>query len=193
VQPGEKRGLAAAAAGVFLLVALSFLPVARLLRYATVGVSGRGKALLLVVPVSLAATLLYERIVRGALYGVLGRRLPVGAAAPVVAFLGALLPAALRLGLLPGGTAPFTALALQALLVELGLGLGLCLLALGTGSTAPGGVALGLLWVSRFSVAVSFRGGVVPALELAAAWLAPLATAAVLTRPLTPWRRELFG
>lgn len=178
---------------MFLLVAVSFIPAARLLRYATVGGSGRGAALLLIVPASVAAALLYERVVRGALYRALGKRLPVGAAAPLVALLGALLPAALRLGLLPGGSAPFSALALHACLVELGLGLGLCFLALGTGSTLPGGLALGLLWVSRFSVAVTFRGGVVPALELAAAWTAPFLTAAVLARPLRPWRQELFG
>lgn len=178
---------------MFLVVALSYAPVARFFRYATLGSSGRGAELLLLVPACVAAALLYERAVRGVLYGTLGRKLPVGAAAPLVALLGALLPAALRLGLLPGGPAPFPGLALHAVLVELGLGFGLCLLALGTGSTLPGGLALGLLWVSRFSVAVTFRGGVVPALELAAAWAAPFLTAAVLARPLTPWRRELFG
>ena len=178
---------------MFLVVALSYAPVARFFRYAALASSKRGAGLLLLVHASVVAALLYERVVRGALYGTLGRKLPVGAAAPLVALVGALLPAALRLGLLPGGPAPLPVRALHAGLVELGLGFGLCLLALGTGSTLPGGLALGLLWVSRFCVAVSFRGGVVPALELAAAWAAPLATAAVLARSLTPWRRELFG
>lgn len=177
---------------MFLLVAASFVPLARLLHYAILGGSGRGAALLVIVPAALAAALLYERAVRGALYGVLGKRLPVGAAAPAVAILGAILPAVLRLELLPRSTAPLTVLAGHAFLVEAGLGLALCLLALGAGSPVPGGFAYGLLWALRFGVGLTFVGGVVPLLELAAAWVAPLAIAIVLARPLAPYREELL-
>jgi hypothetical protein len=178
---------------VFLLVALSFIPIARFLRYALVGDSGRGAALLLVVSVCLAAATLHERLVRGSLYGALQRALPSGAAAPLVALLGALLPAATRLAFLPRGPAPFPVLAGHAYLVEAGLGLALALLALGTGSTVPGGIAYGLFFGARFAATLSFRGGVVPMMELLAAWLTPLAVALVLARPLAPWREELFG
>ena len=178
---------------MFLAVALAFEPLARVLRYATLGSAGRGATLVLIGAACLAAALLYERAVRGFLYGALGRTLPLGAAAPAVAVLGAALPAYLRLVLLPRPSAPVILAAIHVGLVETGLGLGLCLLALGTGTTVPGGLALGLLWVVRFGVAVTFVGGVVPLMELAAAWAAPLAVAAVLARPLTPWREELFG
>jgi hypothetical protein len=187
------RGITAAAAGLFCLVALSFLPLARLLRYATLRGSGRGAILIAIVPSCFVAALLYERLVRGALYGALGRRLPAGVAAPVVALLGALLPAFLRLTLFPPGPAPLPVLVGHAYFVEVGLGFGLCWLALGTGSSVPGGLALGLVWVARFSVGVTFRGGVVPLMELAAAWAAALVVAAVLSRPLTPYREEVFG
>jgi hypothetical protein len=188
-----RRGLTAAAVGVFLLVALSFVPLARFLHYATLGVSGHGQALLLIGPVCIAAALLYEAIVRGALYGAFGRRLAVGAAAPVVALLGAILPAYLRLQFLPRGTAPPGVLAGHAFLVEAGLGLALCLLALSSGSAVPGALAYGLLWITRFGLTVAFVGGVVPMMELAAAWASPLVLSLVLARPLTPWREELLG
>lgn len=177
---------------MFLLVAVSYVPLARLLHYAILGGSGRGAALLGIVPAALAAALLYERAVRGALYAALGKRLPTGAAAPAVAVLGAILPAVLRLAFLPRSTAPLTVLAVHAFLVEAGLGLALCLLALGTGSAVPGGFAYGLLWALRFGVGVTFVGGVVPLLELAAAWFAPIAVAIVLARPLAPYREELL-
>jgi len=193
VQPGTGRWLSAAAAGVFLLVALSFVPLARLLRYARVSGSERGAVLWAIVPLCVVAALVHERLVRGALYGALGRRLPVGTAAPVVALLGALLPAFLRLTLLPLGPARLPVLAGHAYLVEAGLGFGLCWLALGTGSAVPSGLALGALWGVRFSVALTFRGGVVPLMELAVAWAAALAVAAVLSRPLAPFREEVFG
>jgi hypothetical protein len=193
VQPAAGRGHAAAAAGAFLVVALSFAPLARLLRYATLGRARDGVELLLFVPACLAVALLHERIIRGWLYGALGRRLPVGTAAPLVAFLGAILATYLRLAVLPRPSAPIVLAAAHAWLVEAGLGLGLCLLALGTGSTIPGGVALGLVWSVRFGLSVTFVGGVVPLMELAAAWAAPVAVAAVLSRPLAPWREELFG
>ncbi len=191
MQPG--RGLAAAAAGCLLLVALAFLPVARILRYATLNVSGRGEVLLAVLPTCLVAALLYERLVRGVLYGAFGRRLPIGAAAPTVALLGALVPAYLRLTLLPRGPAPLSVLVGHAYLVETGLGLGLCWLALGTGRTVPGGLALGGIWIARFGIEVTFHGGMVPLMELAAAWAATLAVALVLSRPLAPFREEVFG
>jgi hypothetical protein len=187
------RGFAAAAAGVFLLVAASFVPLARLLHYATLHGSERGSALLLIAPVCLAAALLHEAVVRGALYGALGRRLPVGAAAPVVALLGAILPAFLRLELLPRSTARLGVLTGHAFLVEAGLGLALCLLALAAGSAVPGALAYGLLWIARFGLAVTFVGGVVPMMELAAAWASPLILAFILARPLAPWREDLIG
>ena len=193
VQPGLGRGFAAAASGVFLLAALSFVPLARFLHYARLGLSERGPSLLLVVPVVLAATLLHEAVVRGALYGAVGSRMAVGAAAPVVALLGAVLPAYLRLQLLPRGTAPLGVLAGHAFLVEAGLGLGLCLLALAAGSAVPGAIAYGLLWITRFGLAVTFVGSVVPMMELASAWATPLVLALVLARPLAPWREELLG
>jgi hypothetical protein len=177
---------------VFLLVAASYVPLARYFHYATLGGSGRGAALFAIVPAALAATHLYERAVRGALYGVLGRRLPTGLAAPVMAILGAVLPAFLRLEFLPRSTAPFAVLVGHAFLVEAGLGLALCLLALGAGSTVPGGVAYGLLWALRFGVGLTFVGGVVPLMELAAAWAAPVAVAIALARPLAPYREELL-
>ena len=177
---------------MFLLVAASYVPLARYFRYATLGGSGRGTALLAIVPAALAAALLYERAVRGTLYGALGKRLPTGAAAPVVALLGAALPAFLRLELLPRSTASLTVLVCHAFLVEAGLGLALCLLALGAGGAVPGGVAYGLLWVLRFGVGLTFVGGVVPLMELAAAWAAPVAVAIVLARPLAPYREELL-
>jgi hypothetical protein len=193
VQPGGGRVLGAAAAGTFLVVALSFAPLARLFRYATLGTAGRGGELLLLVPASLVSALLHEKVLRGWVYGAFGKRLPVGLSAPVVAFLGAILDAYLRLVLLPRPSAPAVLAAGHAWLVEAGLGLGLCLLALGTGSTVPGGLALGLVWIARFGLSVTFVGGVVPLMELVAAWAAPAAVAAVLARPLTPWREEVFG
>ena len=193
VVPGPERGLAAAAAGVFLLVALSFLPVARALHYAKIGLAERGAALAWMAPLAVVLALFYERIVRGSLYAALGRRLAVGNAAPVVALLGALVPAALRLAILPRGGAPPAVLAGHALLVETGLGLGLALLALGTGSSVPGGVAYGAIWVVRLGAAVTFHGAVVPVLETAAAWVSALAVALVLARPLAPFREEVFG
>lgn len=193
MQPGRARGLAAAAAGVFLLVALSYMPIARLFHYATLHGSERDPALLVIAPGCLAAAILYEALVRGALYGALGRRLPVGAAAPVVAFLGAILPAFLRLELLPRGTARLGVLAGHAFLVEAGLGLALCLLALAARSAVPGALVYGVLWLGRFGLAITFVGGVVPMMELAAAWAAPLVLAFVLARPLAPFREELIG
>lgn len=178
---------------MFLLVAFSFVPLSRLFRYATVGVSGRGAALFVIVPVCLGAALAWEFAVRGALYGALGKRLPTGAAAPVVALLGALLPAFVRLELLPRGPAPVGVVAGHAYLVEAGLGLALCLLALAARSPLPGAVAYGLLWALRFGVGVTFVGGVVPMYELAAAWVSPVVLAFVLAGPLTPYREELIG
>jgi len=193
VIPGPRRGLAAAAAGVFAFIALSFLPAARALHYAKIGLSERGAALVWMAPFAVLVALIHERAVRGSLYGALGRRLAVGNAAPVVAFLGALVPAALRLAILPRGGAPPAVLAGHALLVETGLGLGLALLALGTGSTVPGGVAYGAIWAVRLGAAVTFHGAVVPVLETAAAWASALAVAIVLARPLAPFREEVFG
>lgn len=193
VVPGPERGLAAAAAGVCAVVALSFLPVARLLHYAKLGLSERGATLLWLAPLTILLALGYERIVRGSLYGALGKRLPVGAAAPVVALLGALVPAALRLSILPRGSAAPVVLAGHALLVETGLGLSLALLALGTGSTVPGGFSYGAIWAVRLATAVTFHGSVVPLFETAAAWASALAVALVLSRPLAPWREEVFG
>jgi len=109
------------------------------------------------------------------------------------ALLGALVPAALRLAILPRGGAPPVVLAGHALLVETGLGLALALLALGTGSTVPGGVAYGAIWAVRLGGAVTFHGAVVPVFETAAAWASALAVALVLARPLAPFREEVFG
>ena len=191
--PGPERGLAAAAAGVCAAVALCFLPVARALHYAKVGLAERGAALVWIAPLAVLLALGYERVVRGSLYGALGKRLAVGNAAPVVALLGALVPAALRLAILPRGGAPPVVLAGHALLVETGLGLALALLALGTGSTVPGGVAYGAIWAVRLGGAVTFHGAVVPVFETAAAWASALAVALVLARPLAPHREEVFG
>lgn len=167
--------------------------MARLLHYAKLGVTERGAALLFLAPLAVLLALGYERVVRGSLYGALGKRLAVGNAAPVVALLGALVPAALRLAILPRGSAPPLVLAGHALLVETGLGLSLALLALGTGSTLPGGVAYGTIWAVRLAAAVTFHGAVVPVLETAAAWVSALAVALVLARPLAPFREEVFG
>lgn len=174
------------------MVSSSYLLLARLLHYATLSLSEDiGRVALLSIPI-LAVALVHERLVRGALYSALRARLHPGLAAPAVAFVGGLVLAALRLAFLPRARAPFAVLAVHALLVETLLGFGLAWLALGSGSTVPGGIALGLVWIVRLGAAHVFHGGVVPLLELIFALLAALAVAGILSRELAPHRAAVL-
>jgi hypothetical protein len=187
-----RTGLALLAALALAAVALSFLPLGRALRYVTYYPSD-GPSVPAVILSTIPLALVHERVMRGLVYGVLRRRLEPGLGAPVVAIVGALLPAAVRLWLLPRPPAPLVVLALLAYLVEMLLGLGLAWLALGTGSTVPGALAVAAIWSVRLLVTVRFHGGVVPLLEIVAAGLSALTVALVLVRPLAPHRDAVMG
>jgi hypothetical protein len=178
--------LRAAAAAVFAGLWASHLPAARVLRYATLHLSEQVTRAVLLSVLALALAPLYERLVRGSLYGALRRRLVPGLGAPAVAALGAFLPAALRLAVLPRPRAPFAVVAVHAYLVEAFLGLGLAFVALAFGSTIPGGLAAGLVWTIRALVVPVFHGGMVPVLELVSSALAAIGVAALLRKGLAP-------
>jgi hypothetical protein len=114
-------------------------------------------------------------------------------AAPVVAALGAIPVAGLRLWLAPRFAAPPLLAMAHAYLVAFALGLGLAWLALGTGATWPGGAALSAIWLVKGTVPVAFQGRPVPVLELLAAALGAVAVALVLKKPLAPHRDALWG
>ena len=145
MKSGVGAALAAGAAAAFALVSLAYLPAARSLHYLSFSQDVDTRRLLWFAPAAILGAFLFERIVRGTFYGWLREKLPAGMAAPVVAALGAIPVAALRLTLSGPLNAP-PALAIgHAYFVAFALGLGLAWLALGTGSTWPGGAALSKL------------------------------------------------
>ena len=89
MEPPERRVPAVAAGAAFALAALSYLPAARFLHYASFSGDVDPARLAWVVPLAIAGAFVFERIVRGSLYGWLRRRLPPGLAAPSVAALAA--------------------------------------------------------------------------------------------------------
>lgn len=191
--PSERRAPAAAAAVVFVLAALAYLPAARFLRYASFGGDVDSARLLWLVPLAVAGGFVFERIVRGTFYGWLRTKLPAGLAAPAVAALGAIPMAAVRLAFGTRFDGPPILGLVHAYLVAFALGLGLAWLALGTGSTVPGGAALALVWAVKAAVPVVSHGQPVPLLELLAAAVAAAAVALVLREPLAPHRDAMWG
>ena len=193
MEPPERRAPAFAAAAIFAVLALSYLPAARLLRYATLSGDIDVPRLLWVVPLAIAGAFVFERLVRGALYAWLRTKLPAGIAAPAVAALGAIPMVAARLAFGPHFDGPPILGFVHAYLVAFGLGLGLAFLALGTGSTVPGGAALAVVWSVKAAAPVISHGRPVPLLELLAAALAAASAAFVLREPLAPHRDAMWG
>ena len=190
---GERSIYPVLAVLAFLAAALSYLPAARALRYATIAFFTRPSSWQYALPLVVLVALLHEAVVRGALYGALRRRVRVGMGAPLAALAGIVVPVAARLWLFPYPAVPWPLVAGQAIVAELPLSLALCLLALGTGRWLPGGVALALLWSARIVIVPTFRGSPLPTLEILAAVLAAAVVALVLHRPLTPHREALEG
>lgn len=189
------------ALAVAALVAVSSLHLAagRLLRYATLSPTDSAGRAALTFALVAAGAVMHEIAVRGVLYRALRARMTPGLAAPVVALVGAVAPAAVRLLVLPRPPAPFAVVAAQAYLVEALLGLGLAWIALArsdersaAAQTWPCAAALALVFAVRLFVVPVFHGGVVPLLELAAALLASLSVAAILSRPLAPHRAAVM-
>lgn len=177
----------------FALAALSYLPVARLLRYASFSGDVVVSRLAWLVPLAIGGAFVFERIVRGSLYGWLRAQLPAGLAAPAVAAIGALPMVALRLAFGARFDGPPVLGLVHAYLVAFALGLGLAFLALGTRSTVPGGAALAAVWAVKAAAPVVSHGRPVPLLELLAAALAAAAAAFVLREPLAPHRDAMWG
>jgi hypothetical protein len=190
---GIQPALTVLAVVAFLAAALSYLPAARALRYATIAFFTRPAAWHLALPIVFLLALLHEALVRGLLYGRLRRTVRVGFAAPLAAFAGVVVPVAARLWLFPFPAVPWPLVVGQAVVAELPLSLALCLLALGTGRWLPGSVAFFLLWTARIVVVPTFRGSPLPTLEILAALLAAAVVALVLHRPLAPHREALEG
>lgn len=130
---------------------------------------------------------------RGFLYDALRPRVPAGLGAPLIAAIGAVLPAAARLALWGRNGAAPAVVAGHALLVGFFLGLGLTWMALGTGSTIPGGAGLATVWAAKLVIVVDHVGPAVPLLELFAAALAAAGTAFVLRSLLAPHRDRVMG
>jgi hypothetical protein len=193
VEPPEHRAPALAAAAVFALAALSYLPAARFLHYASFSGDVDAARLAWLVPLAIAGAFAFERLVRGALYGWMRTKLPPGLAAPAVAALGAVPMAAARLAFGTRFDGPPILGLVHAYLVAIALGLGLAWLALGTGSTLPGGAALAAVWAAKAAAPVVSHGRPVPLLELLAAALAALAVALVLNKSLAPHRAAMWG
>ncbi len=193
MEPSERRAPAFAAGTVFVLAALSYIPGARFLHYASLSGDVDGTRLAWLVPLAVVGAFVFERIVRGALYDWLRTKLAAGLAAPAVAALGAVPMAAARLAFGPRFDGPPVLGFLHAYLVAGALGLGLAFLALGTGSTVPGGASLAVVWAVKASAPVVSHGRPVPLLELAAAALAAAAVAFVLNKPLAPHRDAMWG
>ncbi len=193
MEPPERRAPALAAAAIFAVLALSYVPAARLLHYATLSGDIDVTRLLWLVPLAVGGAFVFERIVRGWLYGWLQTKLPAGLAAPAVAALGAVPMAAARLAFGPRFDGPPVLGLVHAYLVAFALGLGLALLALGTGSTVPGGGALAVVWAAKAAAPVISHGRPVPLLELLAAALAAASAAVVLREPLAPHRDAMWG
>jgi len=190
---GERSVFPVLAVLAFLAAALSYLPVARALRYATIAFFTRPASWHIALPFVVLVAFLHEALVRGVLYGALRCRVPVGFGAPLAALAGVVAPVAARLWLFPFPAVPWPLVLGQAVVAELPLSLALCLLALGTGRWLPGGFALALLWISRIVIVPTFHGSPVPTLEILAALLAAAVVALVLHRPLTPHREALEG
>lgn len=193
MEPSERRAPAFAAGAVFALAALSYLPAARFLHYASFGGDVDATRLLGLVPLAIAGAFALERVVRGTLYAWLRTKLAAGLAAPAVAALGAIPMAAARLAFGPRFDGPPVLAAVHAYLVAFALGLGLAFLALGTRSTVPGGAALAVVWAVKVAAPVVAHGRPVPLLELLAAALAAAAVALVLREPLAPHRDAMWG
>jgi len=193
VEPPERRAPAFAAVAIFAVLALSYVPAARLLHYATLSGDIDVPRLLWIVPLAVLGAFAFERLVRGALYGWLRTKLPAGIAAPAVAALGAIPMAAARLEFGPRFDGPPVLALVHAYLVAFALGLGLAFLALGTGSTVPGGAALAVVWSVKAAAPVISHGRPVPLLELLAAALAAASAAVVLREPLAPHRDAMWG
>ena len=193
MKPGVEATHAAGAAAVLAVVSLSYFPVARFLHYLSFSGDVDVSRLLWFVPAAVLGAFVFERVVRGSFYGWLRVKLPAGMAAPVVAAVGAIPVAWLRLWLAPRFAAPPLLAMAHAYLVAFALGLGLAWLALGTGATWPGGAALAAIWLVKGTVPVAFHGRPVPVLELLAAALGAVAVALVLKKPLAPHRDALWG
>jgi len=193
VEPPEGRAPALAAGVVFAVAALSYLPVARFLHYASFSGDVDPVRLAWLVPLAAAGAFVFEKIVRGALYAWLRRKLPAGLAAPAVAALGAIPMVAARLAFGARFDGPPILGLVHAYLVAFALGLGLTFLALGTGSTVPGGAALAVVWSVKAAAPVISHGRPVPLLELLAAALAAASAAVVLREPLAPHRDAMWG
>ncbi len=183
---------AVAAVGAFVLGALSFLPAGYALRYAALARTDRPGRAAAIAFGALLVALVHERVVRGALYGTLRAHLPAGVPAALAAVAGALVPLAARLLLFPVPGVNPVVVVTQAALVEVALSLGVCWLALATGRTLPGAIALSLVWLSRAVVVVSFRGGAVPLMEIVAALVGGWLAAWVLRDALESHRAALL-
>ena len=193
MEPPEGRAPALAAGVVFVFAALSYLPVARLLHYATFSGDVDPVRLAWLVPLAVGGAFVFERLVRGSLYGWLRKKLPAGLAAPAVAALGAIPMAAAKLAFGPRFDGPPILGLVHAYLVAFALGRGLAFLARGTRSTVPGGGALAVVWVVKAAAPVISHGRPVPLLELLAAALAAAAGAFVLRESLAPHRDAMWG
>ncbi len=193
MEPSERRAPAFAAGAAFVVAALSYLPGARLLHYASFSGDIDARRLAWLVPLAVVGALVFERIVRGSLYGWLRTKLPAGLAAPAVAALGAVPMVAARLVFAPRFDGPPILGLVHAYLVACALGLGLAFLALGTGSTVPGGAALAVVWAVKAAAPVVSHGRPVPLLELAAAAIAAVVAALVLHKSLAPHRAAMWG
>lgn len=193
MEPSERRAPAVAAAAVFVLVALAYLPTARLLHYASFGGDVDGPRLVWLVPLAVGGAFVFERLVRGSLYGWLRTKLPAGLAAPAVAALGAVPMSAARLTFGRHFDGPPILGIVHAYLVAFALGLGLAFLALGTRSTVPGGAGLAAVWAVKAAAPVVSHGRPVPLLELLAAALAAATMGIVLRKPLAPHRDAMWG
>ncbi|MEO6323620.1 MAG: hypothetical protein ABIT01_15225 [Thermoanaerobaculia bacterium] len=188
---GSHPVLPAVAACILVFVTSLYLLLGLALHYAMLSVgSSRSFGF---AAVAIGAALLHERLIRGSLYRVFQRRFAPGAAAAALAAVGALAPVLARHFLLPRPSAPLPLVIAQSILVELSISFALTWLALGSGSTWPGGVALGLIWAVRLALVITFHGGVVPFLEVVAAMAGALAIAAVLVRALAPYRDQVLG
>jgi hypothetical protein len=192
VKPTGSPWLAAGAVAACAVLALSYLGVGRALRYAALGFSSDTR-LPWLLPLAVAGAFANERLVRGWLYEKLREKLAPGLAAPCVAMLGAVVPAAARLAVFGRKGAAPALVAGHTFLVGSLLGLGLAWLALGTGSTVPGGAALAAVWAAKLGINVGSVGPTVPLLELCASGLAAAGVAAVLWSPLAPHRDKVMG
>ena len=192
---GENVIPAATAAAVAAFVAGAFLhlPLGYLLRYARVDLFPRPLLALAAVPLAAAAAFLHETAIRGKLYGSLRERVTPGLAAPLAALAGTVVPLAVRLSVFPVSGVPPLLVGSHAFVVEYTLSLGLTWLALGTGSTRPGAVALAALWILRAFLGVRFHGAPLPLMEMGAAFAAAALVAGVLSAPLSPHRDRVLG